>query len=158
MNISPVSFRSTVGTTQRTNFDALISRPQTFAHTEQPTAATNIAETKKKKSPLKKLLGLIVTAGAVAAGLALGAKKGVFNPKANGNKYVETAKSGCKIAGEYILEKGKQGATIAKTKFNEIKGIVKEKISELAKAPKEEMVEEVTEAGEEILTDLANKI
>lgn len=135
MNISPVNFRSTVGNTQRTDFTALISRPQAFAHMEQPTAATNLEGGKKKKSPIKTLLGLIVAAGAVMAGLALGAKQGIFKVKSNDKEYVKIAKSGLKIAGDKCLEWGTKAIEVAKNKFNEAKnkfGEIKNKYTQSA--------------------------
>lgn len=136
MNISPVSFRNTVGTPQRTEFNALISRPQAYAHMEQPTAATNLEGGKKKKSPIKTILGLIIAAGGIMAGLALGAEHGVFNAKSGGNKYVEIAKSGLKIAGEKCSEWGKKAIEFGKNKFNEIKSKLSEStLKDILKKP-----------------------
>ena len=58
----------------------------------------------KPYSPVKKAAkvaaGVVVTTGLVAAGLALGAKKGVFNP--GNNKYLNYAKKYMKQAGDFI--------------------------------------------------------
>lgn len=120
MNISPVSFRSAT-TTPGSDFSTLISRPQTYTQKEQPVAAVEINGAGKKKSPVKTILGLLVGAAGIAAGLALGAKHGIFNPKAGGNKYVEMAKSGLKLAGDQFLAWGKSACNVIQTKWGEIK-------------------------------------
>ena len=120
MNISPVSFRSTTAT-PGPDFSTLISRPQAYPQKEQPVAAVEISSTAKKKSPLKTILGLAIGAAGIAAGLALGAKHGIFNPKANGNKYVETTKAALKYAGEQVAAWGKTAAGFIQAKWGEIK-------------------------------------
>lgn len=120
MNISPVSFRS-ITATPSSDFSTLISRPQTYTQKEQPVAAAELQGTEKKKSPLKTILGIAVAAAGVAAGLALGAKHGIFNPKANGNKHIETLKAGLKYAGDQISAWGKSAGTFIQTKLGEIK-------------------------------------
>ena len=120
MNISPVSFRSTTAT-PGTDFSTLISRPQTYTQKEQPVAAVEINGAGKKKSPLKAILGIAIAAAGVAAGLALGAKHGIFNPKVNGNQHVETLKAGLKYAGEQISAWGKAAGKFVQDKWMEIK-------------------------------------
>ena len=84
MNISPVSFRSAAAP----SFQDIINKPQAFT-TATPSAATNINEGGAKKgSGAKKVLGLLVAAGAIAAGLAVGAKKGKFTVGETTNKYL----------------------------------------------------------------------
>ncbi len=81
MNISPVSFSSTVGTT---SFQDKIRQPQAYLTKETPAASSQIKPNGgKKKSPAKVIAGIIVAAGAVAAGLGLGAKYGIFNQGKN---------------------------------------------------------------------------
>lgn len=73
MMVSPVSFRATTAA----NFQEMLRRPQTYA--EQPAAASTINAGGKKKGGVgKKLLGVLVAAAAVAAGLVLGHNKGWF--------------------------------------------------------------------------------
>ena len=140
MNISPVSFRSTTATPS-SDFSTLISRPQTYTQKEQPVAAAELQGTGKKKSPLKVILGIAVAAAGVAAGLALGAKHGIFNPKVNGNQHVETLKAGLKSAGEQISAWGKSAGKFIQTKWGEIK-------SNLPKADEvKDMVEDAAEAA-----------
>ena len=131
MNISPVSFRNTVPNTG-SDFSTFISRPQAYTHKEEPVAATNLTDTKKKKSPLKTILGVALGAAGITAGLALGAKYGIFDPKVGGNALVEKAKAGLKLVGEKILSWGKLAADFGLEQWNKIKTHLpnKEKISE----------------------------
>ena len=144
MNISPVSFRSTVGCSSP-EFSTFISRPQVYSQKEEPVAATNINGTEKKKSPLKTILGIALGAAGITAGIALGAKYGVFNPKVDGNKYVEMAKSGLKLFGEKTIATTKQAVSFIQTKWGEIKNHIPkaEEIVDVA----EEVAEEITEAA-----------
>ena len=133
MNISPVSFRNTVPNTG-SDFSTFISRPQAYTHKEEPVAATNLTDTKKKKSPLKTILGVVLGAAGITAGLALGAKYGIFDPKVGGNALVEKAKSGLKLVGEKILSWGKLAADFGLKQWNKIKTHLpnKEELSEVA--------------------------
>ena len=146
MNISPVSFRSTTAT-PHSDFSTLISRPQTYTQKEQPVAAAELQVTGKKKSPLKTILGIVVAAAGVAAGLALGAKHGIFNPKANGNKHVETLKAGLKYAGDQISAWGKSAGTFIKTKWGELK-------NHLPKT--DEVIEAVEDVAEDVVSSAAD--
>ena len=132
MNISPVSFRSTVASS-KSDFSTFISRPQTYTQKEEPVAATNLTDTKKKKSPLKTFFGVVLGAAGITAGLALGAKYGIFDPKVGGNALVEKAKSGLKLVGEKILSWGKLAANLGLEQWNKIKTHLpnKEKLSEV---------------------------
>ena len=133
MNISPVSFRSTVASS-KSDFSTFISRPQTYTQKEEPVAATNLTDTKKKKSPLKTFFGVVLGAAGITAGLALGAKYGIFDPKVGGNALAEKAKAGLKLVGEKILSWGKLAANFGLEQWNKIKTHLpnKEKLSEVA--------------------------
>ena len=120
MNISPVSFRSTT-TASKVDINTLVSKPQAYQRKEEPQAAGPINGAKKKKSPAKTILGLVVAAGAVMAGLALGAKHGIFNAKEGGNQILETIKKGAKVAGDKILGWGNSTINFVQTKWGEIK-------------------------------------
>ncbi len=88
MNISPVSFGSNVA------FQEMVSRPQAFVAQNTAVASTSVVDKPKKTGGLKKLLGVVAVAAAAVAGIAYGAKKGVFkvaNPE-EGNKIINTAK------------------------------------------------------------------
>ena len=119
MNVSPVSFRAT--TASKSDFTALISRPQTYAHIEKPAAATTIEGNENKKSPFKKILGIALGGVCIAAGLALGAKYGILNPKEGGHKYVELAKSKLKFVGDKVLSYANSAISVAQTKWGELK-------------------------------------
>ena len=144
MNISPVSFRSTVASS-KSDFSTFISRPQTYTQKEEPVAATNLTDTKKKKSPLKTFFGVALGAAGITAGLALGAKYGIFDPKVGGNALVEKAKSGLKLVGEKALAGATKVASFVQTKWGEIKNHIPkaEEIVDVA----EEVAEEFTEAA-----------
>lgn len=88
MNIRPVSFGSNVA------FQEMVSKPQAFVAQTTAVASTPFVDKPKKKGGLKKLLGIVAVAAAAVAGIAYGAKKGVFkvaNPE-EGNKVLNTAK------------------------------------------------------------------
>lgn len=87
MNIGNVSFRSTVGATPSSTFSNLVRKPQAYAET--PAAATTITQKPKKKSVLKKALIAVGAAAAAVAGIALGAKKGVFTVKESTPKFLK---------------------------------------------------------------------
>ncbi len=120
MNISPVSFRNTAANT-RSDFSTLISRPQSYTQKEEPVAATNITNGKKKKSPLKTIFGVALGALGITAAIALGAKHGIFNPKVDGNKYIEMTKSGLKLFGEKAIAIGNNAISFVQTKWGELK-------------------------------------
>lgn len=107
MNISPVRF--TAATTRfgnSSNFQDIINKPQAYAiPQETPSASTSINNTSaKKKSPAKAILGTIIAAGAIAAGLAFGATK--TNIFAEGkNELLNKAKGYLSTAGNVIAEK-----------------------------------------------------
>ncbi len=108
MNISPVRF--TAATTRfgnsSTNFQDIINKPQTYTiPQETPAASTSINNTSaKKKSPAKAILGTIIAAGAIAAGLAFGATK--TNIFAEGsNQLLNKAKGYLSTAGNFIADK-----------------------------------------------------
>ena len=132
MNISPVSFRSTTVSGSGIDIKTLASKPQAFQKKEEPQAAGPLNGGEKKNSIGKKILGLIVGAGAIMAGLALGSKYGVFKANANGNKYIEMGKTYLNTAGEKILGWGKLAVDFGKKQWNNIKAHLpnKEKISE----------------------------
>ena len=76
----------------------------------------------KPYNPVKKAAkvatGVVVTTGLVAAGLAVGAKKGVFNP--GNNKYLNVAKKYMKQAGEFIdTNVGKVAKKVKSYKIND---------------------------------------
>ena len=145
MNISPVSFRSTT-TASKVDINTLVSKPQAYQKKEEPQAAGPLNGTEKKKSTGKKILGLIVAAGAVMAGLALGAKHGIFNAKEGGNAILEPIKKVAKGAGDKILGWGNSVIGFVKTKWGEIKNHlpkadeVKEAVEETAEAIVEETI------------------
>ena len=88
MYISPVSFRNTA------SFQEMVSKPQAFVAQTTAVASTPVVDKPKKKGGLKKLLGFVAVAAAAVAGIAYGAKKGVFkvtNPE-EGNKILNAAK------------------------------------------------------------------
>lgn len=107
MNISPVRF--TAATTRfgnSSNFQDIINKPQAYTMPkETPAASTSINNTSaKKKSPAKAILGTIIAAGAIAAGLAFGATK--TNIFAEGkNELLNKAKGYLSTAGNVIAEK-----------------------------------------------------
>ena len=105
-----------------------------YTHKEEPVAATNLTDTQKKKSPLKTILGVVLGAAGITAGLALGTKFGIFDPKVGGNALVEKTKSGLKLVGEKILSWGKLAADFGLEQWNKIKTHLpnKEKLSEVA--------------------------
>ncbi|MBQ8886898.1 MAG: hypothetical protein IJY61_04270 [Candidatus Gastranaerophilales bacterium] len=146
MNISPVSFRSTT-TTAKVDINTLVSKPQAYQKKEEPQAAGPINGTEKKKSPVKTVLGLAVAAGAVMAGLALGAKHGVFNVKEGGNQILETIKKGAKVAGDKILGWGNSAINFVQTKWGEIKNHLPkgEEVVDVAEDIVEEVIEEAPE-------------
>ena len=143
MNISPVSFRSTT-TAQKVDINTLISKPQSYQKKEEPQAAGPINGTKKKKSPLKTILGIVATAGVVMAALALGAKHGVFNAKEGGNQILEAVKKCAKGAGDKISGWGNSAINFVKTKWEGIKTNLPkgDEIKNTVKDAVEEAVEE----------------
>ena len=96
MSISPVSFSST-------SFQDRINMPQAYQRKEEPVAASGIAITKKPKKKSHKLLKLVVAAGAIAAGFAIGAKKGLFVSEKITNETAKKALGYCQTAGEKVL-------------------------------------------------------
>ena len=104
--IGSVSFRS--GLQANTPAKDLYSAPQKFQRTA-PYAEGDVAPKKSGKG--KKVAIGAVTVAALATLLALGAKKGKFDPKVLGDdagilkKGVEGAKKYMKVAGEWIAEK-----------------------------------------------------
>ncbi len=129
MNISPVSFGSTP-----MSFSERVSAPQRFAQKEAPVAATNLTRSNKNESSFgKKLFKFVLAAGAIAAGLALGAKKGIFKSEKMTNETLKKGLGYVQTAGEKIGEKA-----------THYYGIVKDKISQIVKkAP--EVAQNVTE-------------
>lgn len=131
MMVSPVSFRATTAA----NFQEMLKRPQTYA--EQPAAASTINSGAKKKGGAgKKILGALIAAGAVAAGLVLGHKKGIFTSDKITNETIKKGLGYLDKAGKSIAEY----AGIAKGKivdgFNWVKGKCAEIIGNLKnKAP-----------------------
>lgn len=134
MMVSPVSFRATTAA----NFQEMLRRPQTYA--EQPAAASTINAGGKKKGGVgKKILGALVAAAAVAAGLVLGHNKGWFTNLAKKEGTADFIKKGLGYlddAGAAVLKY----AGIAKGKivegFNWVKGKGAEIIGNLKnKAP-----------------------
>lgn len=108
MNISPVRF--TAATTRfgntSTSFQDIINKPQAYTMPQEtPSAASSLnGKEVKKKSPAKTLLKIVVAAGAIAAGLALGATK--TNIFAEGsNPILNKAKGYLAAAGNFIADK-----------------------------------------------------
>ena len=105
MNISPVSFRSAE------SFQQMVARPQAYAaQNNTAVASTSIEDKPKKKGGLKKVLAFVALAAAAVAGIAYGAKKGIFkvaNPE-EGNKILNTVKGGLdkfgKKVGSFVTE------------------------------------------------------
>lgn len=115
MMVSPVSFRAA----NATAFQDMIRRPQTY--TQMPAASTNINKPESKKgSAGKKVLGVLIAAGAIAAGLIAGHKTGLFAKEVK-NEYIKKGLKGLNTAGEWLT---KQGSAL----INKGKGL-KEKIT-----------------------------
>ncbi len=76
MNISPISFRGD------TDFQQMISKPQSYQKQEVPAAATSLSKSHKKESSAgKKFLGFVAVAAAVTAAIAFAAKNNKLNPE-----------------------------------------------------------------------------
>ena len=106
--VNGVSFGQKMGIYDRVNVDA----PQTYT---RPQVAPHAPEAPKKKgSVAKKILGAVVVAAAVAAGLAFGAKKGAFDPAKiadltkgfKDSKWISWAKKPVKAVLEYAQKGG----------------------------------------------------
>lgn len=104
--INPVSFRSTAAAT---SFQERLAQPQAYTKAETPVAASGLDGAKETKgSAGKKVLGTVVLAGAIAAGLALGKGKiGGLKDKVN-NETLKKCIGGLETAGTVIAEKAGQ--------------------------------------------------
>lgn len=128
MNIAPVSFGSTPA-----SFSEMVHAPQKYAQKEVPAAATSLSKSHKKESSFgKKILKLAVAAGIVAAGLAIGAKKGIFKTDKIKNETLQKALDKLQKAGEKIGEKATIYFNNAKTKLSELKDNIVKKAPEAA--------------------------
>ena len=99
MMVSPVSFRATTAA----NFQEMLRRPQTYA--EQPAAASTINSGANKKGGAgKKILGALIAAAAVAAGLAFGHHKGIFTNNKITNETIKKGLGYLDDAGAAVLK------------------------------------------------------
>lgn len=136
MMVSPVSFRATTAA----SFQEMLKRPQTYA--EQPAAASTINSGANKKGGAgKKLLGALVAAGAVAAGLAFGHHKGIFTNNKITNETIKKGLGYLDKAGEAVLKcagiaknKAIEGFNWVKAKGTEIIGNLKNKAPQAPQA------------------------
>lgn len=135
MNINPVRF--TAATTRfgnaSTNFQDIINKPQAYTMPQEtPSAATNISDkAAKKKSPAKAIAGLIIAAGAIAAGLAFGATKtNIF--AAGRNEILNKAKGYLSTAGHFIAEKAVVAKDFIISKATLAKDFILEKLPQKA--------------------------
>lgn len=101
--INAVSFRSTAAAT---SFQEKLARPQAYTKAETPAAASGLNDgSTKKGSAGKKIAGVVVLAGAIAAGLALGkGKLGSLKETVN-NQTVKKILGGLETAGTQIADK-----------------------------------------------------
>ena len=144
--INPVSFRSTTG-----NFSQLVHKPQTYTTKEQPAAAATIKGEKKKGSLAKKLLVLVGTAAAVATGLAVGYKKGLFNKVTpETNKYIKTGMEYLDKAGKFVYDTAAKTTVVSKSQ--ELLNKTKEQ------GATEEVAETLTETVEEAVTEVIENL
>ena len=133
MNITSVSFGSTLS-----EFNEKIKAPQRYVHTETPSAATSLSKSHKKKGSFgKTVVKLALAAGAIAAALALGAKKGAFNVEKFKGETTKKIAEKLQNAGNTIADKANKYYTTAKTKVSEIAKKVTEKAPEAAEAATE---------------------
>ena len=151
MNISPVSFSAAQSTT---SFQDKIRQPQAFVTQEAPAASSKIKnDGEKKKSPAKIVAGLVVAAGVIAAGLGIGAKKGVFAP--GKNEALNTVKSYLDKAGSFIADNAVKAKDWVVSKLPQKTEQAAEaaaetagKAAEKAEAVKDKVVETVEKAVE----------
>lgn len=102
--VGSVSFGNTA--VQQTNISDLINKPQTYVKKDEPQAAAPIESGAKKKGSVPKaILKTLVGAAAIAGALALVSKKGVLKINPDGNKIVNTIKTGVNTAGEFVSNK-----------------------------------------------------
>lgn len=107
--VNCVSFAARTGAFDKPNVDA----PQTYRRPEGVTPQPDNAP-KKKSSVAKKLAIALTTAAVVAAGLAIGAKKGAFDPAKIADltksfkdaKWISWAKKPAKAVLEYAQKGG----------------------------------------------------
>ncbi len=117
--INSVSFRSAAAT----SFQERLAQPQAYTKAETPVAASGLEGKKENKgSTGKKVLGTVVLAGAIAAGLAIGKGKiGGLKDKVN-NETLKKCLSGLETAGIKIAEKAGQLKEFVLAKLPKTKG------------------------------------
>lgn len=146
MNIAPVSFGSAP-----MEFSERIKVPQKYAQAETPAAATSLSSVNKKESSFgQKLFKFVLVAGAVATGLALAAKHGIFKSEKITNETAKKALGHLQTAGEKIGEKA-----------SKYYGMAKEKLSALTKKGVEtatEVAGEVAEKAPEVAEEVKSAI
>lgn len=116
MNISPVTFRSTVATNNVSSFQDMINKPQTYPLQTTPNAATNIKGKGGKKSVKKKIAAALVGAAAITAGVSLLAvKTNAFQP--GKYKVLNKIKKPLQTAGEFIADKAFEAKSFISSKL-----------------------------------------
>ena len=116
--INSVSFRSTTAT----SFQEKLAKPQAYTKADTPVAASGLdAKKEKNGSTGKKIAGVVILAGALAAGLALGKGKiSVLKDKVN-NETLKKCLEGLETAGTVIAEKAGQIKELVLTKLPKTK-------------------------------------
>lgn len=147
--IGSVSFSSTQGT----NFQDLISKPQAYTGSNTPSAASGVSDSfeKKKPSAAKKVGMFVGIAAAVAGALALGHKTGVTKSIPKVGAYLDKA-------GAQVTKLAKAAVTKAQDGIATIKEKVKpeemaDDFSDLADDFADDFLDDIADAATETVKD-----
>ena len=114
--IGSVSFSSTQGT----NFQDLVNKPQAYTASSTPNAASGVSDSfeKKKPSAAKKVGMFVGIAAAVAGALALGHKTGVTKSIPKVGAYLDKAGAQVTKLAKAAVTKAQDGIATIKEKFS----------------------------------------